>query len=49
MLPDDLQDLRDVDVLPVTVPPLLLTVVTGEEVDLRTVGQDVFDLYYVRL
>jgi hypothetical protein len=48
-LPDDLQDLRDVDVLPVTVPPLLLAVVTGEEVDLGPIGQDVLDLDYVRL
>jgi hypothetical protein len=49
MLPDDLQYLRDVDVLTVTVPPLLLTVVTGEEVHLGSIGQDVLDLDHVRL
>jgi hypothetical protein len=49
MLPDDLQYLRDVDVLTVSVPPLLLAVVTGEEVDLGSVGQDVLDLDHVRL
>ena len=39
MLSDDLQNLRDVDVLTITVPPSLLAVVTGEEQDLRTSGR----------
>ena len=38
MLSDDLQNLRDVDVLTITVPPSLLAVVTGEEQDLAYVG-----------
>ena len=49
MLPNDLQDLGNVDVYPLTVPPLLFAVVTGEEDDFSAVGQNVFDLYDVRL
>jgi hypothetical protein len=49
MLSDDLQNLRDVDVLAITVPPSLLAVVTCEEQDLRPVGEDVLDLDHIRL
>jgi len=49
MLADDLQDLGDVDVDTVLVPPLLLTVVTGEEADLGAVGQEMLDLDHIRL
>src|SRR3990170_8733988 len=49
MLADDLQDLSDVDVDSLAVPPLFLTVVTGEEADFRAVRQEMFDLDHVRL
>jgi hypothetical protein len=43
-LPDYLQDLGDIEVNPVPIPPLLLTVVTPEEVDLGPIGKEVLDL-----
>jgi len=48
MLSDDLQNLRDVDVLAIPIPPSLLAVVTCEEQDLRPVGEDVLDLDHIR-
>jgi len=48
MLSDDLQDLRDVDVLAVPVPPLLLAVVTREKEHLGAVRKDVLDLDHIR-
>jgi hypothetical protein len=49
MLSDDLQDLRDVDLLAIAVPPPLLTVVTGIEEHLSPVREDVLNLHHVRL
>ena len=49
MLADDLQDLGHVDVNSFAVPPLLFTVVTGEEADLGAVRQEMFDLDHIRL
>jgi hypothetical protein len=49
MLPDDLQDLRDVDVFAVPIPPSLLAVVTREEENLSPIREDVFDLDHIRL
>ncbi|MGI9609800.1 MAG: hypothetical protein ACR2NL_05855 [Acidimicrobiia bacterium] len=49
MLPNDLQDLRHVDVDPLAVPPLLFTVVAREKQNFGPIGQDVFDLDYVSL
>ena len=49
MLSDDLQNLRDVDVDAIAVPPFFLTVVTREEQNLCSVREDVFYLYHVRL
>jgi hypothetical protein len=43
-LPDHLQDLSDVDVDAITVPPLLFTVVAKEETNLDLVREDVFYL-----
>jgi len=43
-LPDYLQDLGDIEVNPVPIPPLLLAVVTPEEVDLDPIGKEVLDL-----
>ena len=48
MLSDDLQNLRDVDVLAIPIPPPLLAVVTCEEQDLGPVGEDVLDLDHIR-
>lgn len=49
MLADDLQDLGNVYIDSIPVPPLLFAVVTGEETDLGSVGQEMFDLDYIRL
>ena len=49
MLADDLQDLGHVDINSVPVPPLLFAVVTCEEPNLGAVGQEMFDLDYIRL
>ena len=48
MLSDDLQNLRDVDVLAIPVPPSLFAVVTGEEQHLGPIGKDVLDLDHIR-
>ncbi len=48
MLSDDLQNLRDVDVLAIPIPPPLLAIVTCEEQDLGPVGEDVLDLDHIR-
>lgn len=49
MLADDLQDLGHVDIDSIPIPPFLFTVVTGEETDLGSVGQEMFDLDHIRL
>jgi hypothetical protein len=49
MLADYLQDLGDIDFDSFAVPPLLFTVVTGEEADLGAVGQEMLDLDHIRL
>src|SRR5690554_50964 len=41
--PHYLQDFGDVDLLPVTIPPLLLAGVAPEELDLGPVGENVVD------
>jgi hypothetical protein len=48
MLSDDLQDLGDVDLLTIAVPPALLTMVTRIEENLSPVREDVLDLHHVR-
>lgn len=42
VLPDHLQDLGDVDINAVAIPPLLFTVMAEEEKNLRPIGKDVF-------
>jgi hypothetical protein len=49
MLPDDLQDLGDIDLDAIPSPPPLLAVVTGEEEHLSPVREDVLDLHHIRL
>lgn len=49
MLPNDLQDLGDVDIDTFSIPPLLFAVVAGKEQHLGAVRQDVFNFNYVRL
>jgi hypothetical protein len=48
MLSDDLQDLGDVDIDTVPIPPPLLAMVTGEKEHLSPVGEDVLDLHHIR-
>ncbi|MCH8984090.1 MAG: hypothetical protein IH943_08360 [Acidobacteria bacterium] len=49
MLPDDLQNLGNVDVYALAVPPLLFAIVACEEPHLGSVGQYVLNLEHVRL
>jgi hypothetical protein len=48
VLSDDLQNLRDVYLDTITVPPPLLTVVAGKENDFGPIGKDMLDLDDVR-
>jgi hypothetical protein len=49
MLSDDLENLGDVYLDAVPIPPPLLAVVTGEEENLGPVREDVLDLHHIRL
>lgn len=49
MLSDDLQDLGNIDINSVPIPPLLFAVVTCKESDLGAVGQEMFDLDHIRV
>jgi len=48
MLSDDLQNLGDIDVFAIPIPPSLFAVVTCEEQDLSPVGKHVLDLDHIR-